>query len=49
VSVQVPEADAPGLLSRLSGDGLEITEARRQEESLEDAYLRLIKTDNRPS
>lgn len=49
LSVQVPESDAAGLLTRLSGEGLSVTEARRREESLEDAYLRLVRADNRPS
>lgn len=49
LSVQVPQGDASGLLSRLSRDGVEVTEAQQQGESLEDAYLRLVRADNRPS
>ena len=47
--VAVPLADAPGLLKKLSDDGLELLEARRESDSLEGAYLRLLKEDGRPS
>ncbi|ADI13714.1 ABC transporter ATP-binding protein [Truepera radiovictrix] len=49
LSVQLPEADAAGLLARLASDGHSVTEARRREASLEDAYLRLVRADQRPA
>jgi len=49
VSASVPQRDAPGLLGRLSSEGIEILEARRREDSLEEAYLRLVREDSKPS
>ena len=49
LSVRVPQTDADMLLSRLAGDGVHIIEARRQEESLESAYLRLVRPESRPT
>ena len=49
VTVRVPQAEADTLLSRLAGDGVQVTEARRKEESLESAYLRLVRPESRPS
>lgn len=49
LSVQVPQGEADALLSRLAGDGVKVREARRKEESLESAYLRLVRQDSRPS
>ena len=49
VTVRVPQTDADTLLSRLAGDGVQVTEARRKEESLESAYLRLVRPESRPS
>jgi len=48
-TVRVPQTDADMLLSRLAGDGVQLTEARRKEESLESAYLRLVRPESRPS
>ncbi|CAN5443421.1 N/A [soil metagenome] len=45
----LPEGEASALLSRLAGEGVLVTEARRLEDSLEDAYLRLLREDGRPS
>ena len=49
LTVRVPQAEADTLLSRLAGDGVNVLEARRKEESLESAYLRLVRTESRPS
>ncbi len=49
LTVRVPQTDADTLLSRLAGDGVQVTEARRKEESLESAYLRLVRPESRPS
>ncbi len=49
LTVRVPQTEADMLLSRLAGDGVHVTEARRQEESLESAYLRLVRPESRPS
>ena len=49
LTVRIPQGDAGTLLKRLTGDGVDVLEARRQEESLESAYLRLVKQDSRPS
>ena len=49
LTVRVPQAEASTLLGRLAAGGVEVLEARRQEESLESAYLRLVKQDSRPS
>lgn len=49
LTVRVPQADASRLLGRLAESGVDILEARRKEESLESAYLRLVKQDSRPS
>jgi ABC-2 type transport system ATP-binding protein len=47
--VTVPAAEATGLLRRLALDGVEIVEARREKDNLEEAYLRLLREDGRPS
>ena len=49
VAVRVPQREADALLSRLAGAGVMVVEARRKEESLESAYLRLVRQDSRPS
>ena len=49
MTVRVPQGDATVLLARLAGDGVTVLEARRREESLESAYLRLVRQDSRPS
>lgn len=49
VTVRVPQADASSLLARLAAGGVNVLEARRKEESLESAYLRLVRQDSRPS
>ena len=49
LTVRVPQADASRLLGRLAEGGVDVLEARRKEESLESAYLRLVKQDSRPS
>ncbi len=49
VTVRVPQADAGSLLARLAAGGVNVLEARRKEESLESAYLRLVRQDSRPS
>jgi ABC-2 type transport system ATP-binding protein len=45
----VPVSEAPKLLSSLAAKGVDVLEARREEDSLEDAYLRLLREDGRPS
>jgi ABC-2 type transport system ATP-binding protein len=47
--VTVPAAEATGLLRRLALDGVDIVEARREKDTLEGAYLRLLREDGRPS
>ncbi len=49
LTVRVPQGTADTLLSRLAGDGVHVLEARRREDSLESAYLRLVRADSRPS
>ena len=49
VRATVPQSDAPTLLSRLAERGVQVLEARREEDTLEDAYLRLLREDGRPS
>lgn len=49
VRVVVPQTEAATLLSRLIQVGVELLEARRETDSLEGAYLRLLKEDGRPS
>ena len=49
ITVRVPQTDADMLLGRLAGDGVQVLEARRKEESLESAYLRLVRPESRPS
>lgn len=46
--VGVPAAEADGLLTRLVTAGINVTEAKRQAEDLEGAYLRLVRGDGRP-
>lgn len=48
-TVRVAQAEVPGLLRGLLAGGVELTEARRVGEDLEDAYLRLLREDGRPS
>ena len=47
--VSVPPDDAATLLSRLSASGIEVLEARRESATLEDAYLRLVGAEGRPT
>lgn len=47
--VAVPQREASSLLSRLAYEGVEVLEARREEDSLEDAYLKLLREDGRPA
>lgn len=49
LTVKIPQTDADMLLSRLAGDGVQVTRAQRKEESLESAYLRLVRPESRPS
>ncbi len=49
LTVRVPQGDALTLLARLAAGGVNVLEARRKEESLESAYLRLVRQDSRPS
>ena len=49
LTVRVPQGEAETLLSRLAQGGVRVLEARRKEESLESAYLRLVRTESRPS
>lgn len=49
LSARVPQGEADALLSRLAADGVNLLEARRREESLESAYLRLVRQESRPS
>jgi ABC-2 type transport system ATP-binding protein len=46
--VAVPQREAASLLSRLAHEGVEVLEARREQGSLEDAYLKLLHKDGRP-
>ncbi|MEJ2667667.1 MAG: hypothetical protein P8Z81_11310, partial [Deinococcales bacterium] len=47
--VNVPVAMAPELLSELASKGVKVLEARRGGATLEDAYLRLVGAEGRPS
>ncbi|MEJ2666811.1 MAG: ABC transporter ATP-binding protein [Deinococcales bacterium] len=47
--VSVPREDAAGLLARLSAEGVEVLEARRGAATLEDAYLRRVGAEGRPT
>ncbi|MEJ2287286.1 MAG: ABC transporter ATP-binding protein [Deinococcales bacterium] len=47
--VSVPREDAAGRLARLSAEGVEVLEARRGAATLEDAYLRLVGAEGRPT
>jgi ABC-2 type transport system ATP-binding protein len=49
VRVTVPEQRAEALLGELYSAGVSVQEARREHESLEEAYLRLLREDGRPS
>lgn len=49
VRVTVPTAEASRLLSQLIEHQVEILEARREADTLEGAYLRLVEEDGRPS
>jgi ABC-2 type transport system ATP-binding protein len=48
VRVALPLAQAPHVLRQLASD-LDLVEARRESESLEGAYLRLLREDGRPA
>ncbi len=45
----IPQAQANTLLSKLIHAGVELTQASKETEDLEGAYLRLLKEDGRPS
>jgi ABC-2 type transport system ATP-binding protein len=47
--VSVSRDEAAGLLARLSSDGVEVLEARRDAATLEEAYLRLVGAEGRPT
>ena len=47
--VTVPNDVASGLMGRLAAAGVEVLEARRDTATLEDAYLRLVGAEGRPS
>ncbi len=47
--VSVPNDLAAGLMGRLAAAGVEVLEARRETATLEDAYLRLVGAEGRPS
>jgi ABC-2 type transport system ATP-binding protein len=47
--VALPPSEAPELLSKLVRQGVELVEARRETDTLEGAYLRLVGEDGRPS
>lgn len=49
IRAAIPMADAPKLMAALVTEGVEVLEARREADSLEDAYLRLLREDGRPS
>ena len=49
VRATVPQNETSTLLSRLAERGVQVLEARREEDTLEDAYLRLLREDGRPS
>jgi ABC-2 type transport system ATP-binding protein len=46
--VAVPQREAASLLSRLAYEGVEVLQAQREEDSLEDAYLKLLRENGRP-
>jgi ABC-2 type transport system ATP-binding protein len=47
--VVVPSDRASGLVGRLASAGVDVVEARREATTLEDAYLRLVGAEGRPS
>jgi ABC-2 type transport system ATP-binding protein len=47
--VTVPSDRASGLVGRLASAGVDVVEARREATTLEDAYLRLVGAEGRPS
>jgi len=47
--VAVPSDRASGLVGRLASAGVDVVEARREATTLEDAYLRLVGAEGRPS
>ena len=49
ITARVPQGDVSTLLTRLAHDGVAVLGAHRKEESLESAYLRLVRTESRPS
>jgi len=49
VSVEVPAERADALVSDLVAAGVRVTEAEREVDDLEDAYLRLVQADARPA
>ncbi len=48
-SVAIPSNQAAGLLARLGAEGVEVIEARRATATLEEAYLKLVGAEGRPS
>lgn len=48
VTTSVSPDDAAGLLRKLLTEGIDISEAVQEQESLENAYLRLLREDGRP-
>ncbi|HEX7022391.1 MAG TPA: ATP-binding cassette domain-containing protein [Trueperaceae bacterium] len=44
----VPAQEAASLLSRLAVAGVDVLEARRETDTLEDAYLRLLREESKP-
>ena len=48
VSVIVPEQESKALLARLAERGVAVLEARREQDDLEDAYLKLLQEDGQP-
>ncbi len=49
IRASIPKSDAATFLAKLAQHGVAILEASREKDSLEDAYLRLLKEDGRPS
>ncbi|MEM7734786.1 MAG: ATP-binding cassette domain-containing protein [Deinococcota bacterium] len=49
IRASIPKSDAATFLAELAQHGVSILEASREKDSLEDAYLRLLKEDGRPS
>jgi hypothetical protein len=49
VTVEVAAERADDLVSDLVAAGVRVTEAQREQDDLEDAYLRLVQADARPA